>query len=181
MSRRTDRRRAGALALAEELSRLADYHRLLDRALSRTHELYIDAPIDLGRPDLDAALDRAQAYNLNLDRFRTSLEREQGIVRDIVFIDDLANALDQAATTLRRRNADASVDRSWKPWDEGRLLGLLARFLPADERTRFVAEALGNVGDCDHWWQRIDHLVCLAIGMPRLAWIVRREGRRGRV
>lgn len=56
----------------------------------------------------------------------------------------------------------------------------LARFLPAAERSRFVAEAQGNLGDCEHWWPRVDHLVCLALGTPRLAWMMRREGRRGR-
>jgi len=62
----------------------------------------------------------------------------------------------------------------------GVLLGLLARFLPGDERTRFVAEAIGNLGDCEHWWQRVDHLIGLAVGTPRLAWMMHRDNRRGR-
>jgi hypothetical protein len=67
-----------------------------------------------------------------------------------------------------------TVDDAW-------LLGCLARFLPAAERSRFVAEAQGNLGDCEHWWQRVDHLACLALGTPRLAWMMWRENRRGRV
>jgi hypothetical protein len=62
---------------------------------------------------------------------------------------------------------------------ERRLLGCLARFLPAAERSRFEAEAQGNLGVCEHWWQRVDHLICLALGTPRLAWMMWREGRRG--
>jgi hypothetical protein len=56
----------------------------------------------------------------------------------------------------------------------------MARFLPPDERSRFVAEAQGNLGDCDRWWQRVDELVMQAIGTPRLAWMMRRERRRRR-
>jgi hypothetical protein len=63
----------------------------------------------------------------------------------------------------------------------GRLLIVLAQFLPGPDRSRFVAEAQGNLGACDRWWQRGDHLVCLALGMPRLAWMMWRDGRRGRV
>jgi hypothetical protein len=64
---------------------------------------------------------------------------------------------------------------------EGHVLRGLARLLPAAARTRFTAEARGNLGDCDQWWQRVDQLVCLALGTPRLAWMMWREGRRGRV
>jgi hypothetical protein len=56
----------------------------------------------------------------------------------------------------------------------------LSRLLPPAVRSTFVDEARGNLGDCSHWWQRADHLVCLALGMPRLAWMMRRENRRGR-
>jgi hypothetical protein len=61
-----------------------------------------------------------------------------------------------------------------------RLLDGPASLLPAAERARFVAEAQGNLGDCDCGWQRVDHLVCLVLGMPRLAWMMRRDGRRRR-
>jgi hypothetical protein len=63
----------------------------------------------------------------------------------------------------------------------GWVVTVLARSLPASNRSRFVAEQRGNLGDCEHWWQRVDHLVSLAIGTPRLAWMIRRGGRRGRV
>ncbi len=42
-----------------------------------------------------------------------------------------------------------------------------------------MAEESGNLGGL-RWWQRADHLVCLAVGMPRLAWTMHRENRRGR-
>jgi hypothetical protein len=60
------------------------------------------------------------------------------------------------------------------------LLSSLARLLPTSARARFVAEAQGNLGDCERWWQRIDVLVCLALGMPRLAWMLHHENRRDR-
>ncbi len=61
------------------------------------------------------------------------------------------------------------------------LLNGLAGLLPAGQRPRFVAEAQGNLGDCDHWWQRVGYVRGLVFGMPRLAWMMRRDGRRGRV
>jgi hypothetical protein len=61
---------------------------------------------------------------------------------------------------------------------EGSLLYGLTCFLPNRERSRFVTEALGNLNDCEHWWQRVDYLVGLALGTPRLAWMMWREGRR---
>ncbi len=62
------------------------------------------------------------------------------------------------------------------------VLSRLARLLPPVERSRFVAEAQGNLAYCDRRWQRVAHLVSLALGTPRLAWMMWwREGRRGRV
>ncbi|TMC01045.1 MAG: hypothetical protein E6J41_33685 [Chloroflexi bacterium] len=61
------------------------------------------------------------------------------------------------------------------------LLRWLARLQPATERSRFVAEAQGNLGDCERRWQRVDVLVCLALSTPRLAWMIWRDGRWGRV
>jgi len=182
MSRRSKQdQRAQALALAEELCRLAEHHRLLERVLSRTRQLIPDVPIDLGHPNLDRAFERARAYDLDLDRFDVGLAREHGIVRNVVFVTDLATAFDRAAETLRGRYEGTAVDTTWEARVEGRMLGWLARFLTAGDRYRFVAEAQGNLGDCEHWWQRVHHLVCLALGMPRLAWMMRRGGRRGRV
>jgi hypothetical protein len=62
-----------------------------------------------------------------------------------------------------------------------KVVDTLARLLPAAERSRFVAEAQGNLGDCERWWQRLDHLVRMMFGTPRLAWMMWRDGRRGRV
>src|SRR5206468_7169764 len=42
-----------------------------------------------------------------------------------------------------------------------RLLECLALVLPSGERSRFVDEAQGNLGDCGHWWQRADQLAGL--------------------
>jgi hypothetical protein len=92
---------------------------------------------------------------------------------------DLVLSLEDYVAVLRS-------DRMWStalPPDSGRetlLLRWLAWLLPAVERSRFVTEAQGNLGDCERWWQRIDHLVCLALGTPRLAWMMWRENRRGR-
>lgn len=92
-----------------------------------------------------------------------------------------AAQLDSAALLISRRlHGLAPYDCVLGGRVQSRLLECLARFLPADERARFVAEARGNLGDCGRWWQRADHLVCLAIGMPRLAWMMRRDNRRGR-
>jgi replicative DNA helicase len=63
---------------------------------------------------------------------------------------------------------------------EARLLDYLARLLPAAERARFVAEEKGNLGGCQHWWEGIDYLVGVTFGTPRLAWMMRRKGRRRR-
>ncbi len=56
----------------------------------------------------------------------------------------------------------------------------LARLLPAANRDRFVAEERGNLAGCERWWQRLGWLIGLAFGLPRLAWIMRREIRRRR-
>jgi hypothetical protein len=70
-----------------------------------------------------------------------------------------------------------------RQWDtaEGPIVAVLATLLPAKSRERFRCEVMGNIGDCEHWWQRVDHLAGLVLGMPRLAWMMRRDGRRGRV
>jgi hypothetical protein len=180
-SRSKQTQRADALALAGELQRLAEYHRLLERALCRTRAHLPEVPIDLGHPNLDRAFERARAYGLGLDRFDAGLAREDGIVRNVVFITDLIDAFDGAAASLARRYEIEPAGVALEALAEERVLSWLARILPAGERSRFVAEAQGNLGDCERWWQRIDTLVCLALGMPRLAWMMRRGGRRRRV
>jgi hypothetical protein len=93
---------------------------------------------------------------------------------------DLAHAIDSIAVALRRQYQGATVCHHRVLQFEDCLLSCLARLLPIEVRSRFVAEALGNLGECEHWRQRGDHLVCLAVGTPRLAWMMWREGRRGR-
>jgi len=60
------------------------------------------------------------------------------------------------------------------------LVAVLAHCLPSVARPRFVAEERGNLGDCEHWWQRADQLAGLLIGTPRLAWMMWRDNSRGR-
>jgi hypothetical protein len=75
-----------------------------------------------------------------------------------------------------------SVSRlyGWTVEHRTRALDWLSRLLPAYERERFVAEQLGNLGICDHWRQHVAWLIGLVLGMPRLAWMMHRENRRGR-
>lgn len=99
---------------------------------------------------------------------------------------ELALARTEAASDAEAVEDPPAVNRSVPVRRERRSLVLrilngLARLLPANERTRFVAEAQGNLGDCDRRWQRVDHLVGLTLGTPRLGWMMWREGRRGRV
>ncbi len=63
---------------------------------------------------------------------------------------------------------------------EVRLTSWLSLLLPAAARERFVDEEMGNLRTCKRLWQRVDHLVGLAIGTPRLAWMMQREERRRR-
>ena len=58
------------------------------------------------------------------------------------------------------------------------MLGVVGRFLPTGRRPRFVAEVLGDLGSCEDGCARIGHLLGVVIGMPRLAWVIRHEGRR---
>lgn len=179
MSGKDDRRqrRIDALALAGELGRLADGYR---GVLAGT----------IGAHDLDHALDRAVAHARDLDPDLAS-DLEPELVGDRTrYIDHafarsihraLARALDRRALILRSMYGGGRIGPTCEASAERRLLSCLAGVLPAAERSRFVAEAQGNLGDCERRWQRIDHLVWLAIGMPRLAWMMWRDGRRGRV
>jgi len=90
------------------------------------------------------------------------------------------DALRDAYVLVKLHRRLARSPQTWVTRTEVRVLDCLARFLPAGERSRFVAEQRGNLGACDHWWQRVDHLACLAFGTPRLAWMMWREGRRRR-
>jgi hypothetical protein len=96
--------------------------------------------------------------------------RRNGVDYDIALAVDLR--IDGFATMLHEQYTNAFARQA---------LCVLARFLPATARPRSVAEAQGDLGDCERWWQQIDILVCLALGMPRLAWMMWRAGWRGRV
>ena len=142
-----------------------DLDHLLARALDRAGN-----PVRAGEPvrdveeiDIDIAIHFDLASNLPLDRDRA---------------DTLASVLEGHAAQLYGGTRSSSrltvTARGVKA--EAWVLRLMACFLPADERTLFVAETLGNLGDCEHWWQRVDHLVCLAIGTPRLAGMMWHDG-----
>jgi hypothetical protein len=62
-----------------------------------------------------------------------------------------------------------------------RIRACFALLLPAKAKPRFVAEAQGNLGNCERWWQRVDHPAGLVLGMPRLAWMMRHDSWRRRV
>jgi len=59
---------------------------------------------------------------------------------------------------------------------------LVALLLPARDRERFVRDVLGNMGDRQLWWQRVDELLSVAAAVPGLAvilrWARRRRARR---
>jgi hypothetical protein len=196
MSRGGDRAaRVQALAdLADELESLVDVYRILTFQLASNLD------------DLD--LDRTIARELDLDRstvLSLPRDRDNGIARDLDFARRLARgARDRLASRPTRDLAGArnsavalsvtsdrlrrigqvhwggGVCEAWEIRTEVRVLGCLARLLPAHERVRFVAEEKGDLGDCKRWWQRIDHLAGVAIGTPRLAWMMRRERRQRR-
>jgi hypothetical protein len=173
-----DTRRAEALSLAEDMNRLADRYRRIDRVLTRDHDLEV---LDVEFWQLQHLLDRAWTLGINRERFRHFVDRECRMFRNSVVATDLASALDRTAVTLRGQYGGRGWGPSWQTRAEWGLLGCMACFLPDAKRSRFLVEAFGNLGDCEHWWQRVDQLVGLAIGTPRLAWMMRRETRRGRV
>jgi hypothetical protein len=47
-------------------------------------------------------------------------------------------------------------------------------------RQRFVAEMMGELGDCEGGWERARRLASVTIGMPQVVWMVHRHSRRGR-
>jgi hypothetical protein len=215
---RGDRERAEALALAEELSGLAQRYRDidhdLDRAIALDRLLYIalavnrpfhrdrllyiaraanrpfqrdlllyldrarDRAIALRVLDLALALVRAREVALDLDGALArplNVDLDLDFVRNLVF--HIVRDLDRAAVSLDRWFEGAVTVHNREFRVGRRLLGWIARCLPVDERSRFVAEELGHLGVLP-WWRRVDHLVEVAIGTPRQAWIMRREGGR---
>jgi hypothetical protein len=109
------------------------------------------------------------------------VDAEHGTMDMEDLIDLAILAIQWAGSTLRKERDTAAVSPSLQSGASGLMLGFLARFLPAERRYRFVAEELGNLAVSGHWRQRAIHLVGLVLGTPRLAWVMRREGRRGRV
>jgi len=170
-------RRDDTVDLARELTWALDLARELDRIW---HQMDCELVFDR-----DPALARALACDLALD---LDLDREPDRPRlgsgTFAFDFDLVRARNRAgdlADHLRRLGVRLSpLETTTARQREVQTLKCLARVLPASVRSRFVAEALGDLGACDHWWQRMDHLVGLAIGTPRIAWMMRREVWRGR-
>jgi hypothetical protein len=181
---RSEHRARARAELAIELDRLA-------ARFDRFAALDVDSDLYDGDPEL----------RRDLDGLSRDLNRAVRLAREFRgrFGRDLARELYQApegardlpdlqrrwASVLQRRasvlGAHQTVGRPYGDNQvEGWVLDCLARSLPTGERVRFVAEARGNLGDCEHWWQRVEILVCLALATPRLAWMMWRDGRRGR-
>lgn len=160
--------RAEAPALADEFRRSADSYRTRARLVDPA----IDPAID---PTFASAVNAAYVYARGRD---LELARLLDLARSFFYeterasVRDLARQLDGIAATLCGAYGAADASRDWESRAGRRLLVCLARFLPMDDQTRFIAEALGNLADCDHRWQRVDHLVGLALGTPRLAWMM---------
>jgi PAS domain S-box-containing protein len=89
--------------------------------------------------------------------------------------------IDRASGAANPAHSDVDEDQvvrlNWTAGNsvETRMLGFLALLLPARERMRFVVEATANLGFCDSLLQRIGFLLAMAIGTPRLAFMLRRR------
>lgn len=171
-----------ALAPARELESAMELALELDRALAPLallittigHDCVLASayPRDRGRAFAQARqLDFALVHGDEPDR-GTARVRALALAR--------VRAL-QDVGAAHRQHAGTEVPQTWGTKTQNRAVAWLARLLPAGERSRFVAEEQSNLGACERWWQRVDCLVMLAIGTPRLAWLMRREGRRRRV
>jgi hypothetical protein len=143
--------------------RVLELHRASGFAIHRVHDLVSD-------PDLVDKLIRGRGASETQDDRAGICELARGIADD----------LETVAADLQLQYEDPDVPGS-PAAVETCTLATLALLLPAAGRSRFVAEARGNLGTCDRWWQRVDHLVCLALGMLRLAWMMWRDGQRGRL
>lgn len=148
--------------VAHDHSLARDYDRTLKGDLARALAL-VD---DLERA-LKPVLDHADALLLasRADALATTLE-----VR--------ADAFSQLPTSTTALDAprESGAGRRLAAKVEAQVLGSLAQLLPAGERARFVAEQQGNLGDCEHWRQRVTWLCGVAIATPRLALMVRPDG-----
>ncbi len=194
-----DRRAMAQGELADELDRLAAGYRALagtlDLARACGIEVALDLDCDLARAlDLDRALARALARALDRD-LACDLARDLDLAHararaleqfpfrdlgaDAALARDLANDLTGGAGAMRAYHQHSKLSRR-DDRVEARVLGWLARALPASERSLFVAEERGNLADCERWCERVARLTDLAIEMPRLAWQLRRGGWRER-
>lgn len=194
MSRKHDR--AAALALADNCLRLACDVRVLNITSSSGHTrastltVVFDRARDL--TDSICALDQARdiligsaadgvVFRSTRYRIRTLIRtRSRTRRRALNLANDLADDFERLGVELVRRYQGAEVGDTCETRAEDYALTWLARLLPAGERSRFVAEERGNLGDCEHWRHRAAWLIGLATGTPRLAWMMRRESQRSR-
>jgi hypothetical protein len=166
--------------LAEELNQLAAEFR--DLALAHDHapahyfvrDLII-ASVRAGDSDLD--LDRAVILELLLAYAVALGAAPAGFIVGVLSGHPQGDLHENVAALLRMRALRIRSQASRKHPVASRVLACLARILPAGERSRFVAEELGNLFGCEHWWEWVDRLVDLAIETPRLAWLLRRGWR----
>jgi hypothetical protein len=176
-----------------DLRRALNLGRDLDRILDRARGVVCDVDVDRGYEHvLHRALDDSRRRRVDPRHIVRDLDPEliRACAGIVARTPDLKLASASASDLAGRLNFQASVLRAAPLRDNlldqadsfaTAVLTCLACFFPADERSRFVAEAHGNLGDCGHWRQRVDLLVRLALGTPRLAWMMWREGRRGRL
>jgi hypothetical protein len=177
-------RRADALAFAEEISRFAARYPLdsrdLNLVLLQEFAAAIDRAFDRG---LLHCLDPERAGVLDILRARSQVRlafSSDARATDPLLVSNLG-VVEQIAESLIGQFRSTWSGGNWEVQVERRVLWCLACLLPVSEQSRFVTEAQGNLGDCERWWQRVDQMVGLAFGMPRLAWMMWRDGRRGRV
>jgi hypothetical protein len=115
--------------------------------------------------------------------FDSALDVEDHLDLELDGARELADCLDAAGTEIRRighQDATGEADPGLEGRAEARVLDCLARLLPAHERATFVYEVRGNIGVCGGRCQRLCELIGVVMGTPRLAVMMRLEGRRRR-
>jgi hypothetical protein len=104
--------------------------------------------------------------------------RDQPIGDITANVGELVEHLWQHCDGRRKDNAAFALMRMSETAGS-QVLRCLAWLLPAHRRARFVSEGQGDIATCETRRQLGEHLIGLAFGMPRLSWMMWREGRRG--
>jgi hypothetical protein len=117
-------------------------------------------------------LESGYAVELRVDRHRLDGEFRQELDQLVTHLHRIVQPSRRDDTTTCPLQAGKGVELY--------VLDRLAGLLPVGERRRFVTEVAGDLGDCEARWERTGRLMSVAFAMPRLAWMMRRENRRGR-